>query len=102
VKKREKVLLETLSRFVCSNITMTFKALLYKYYTRRGPRSAGSKWQKGLAPLEFFNPLYNLGPFLALGSSNKYSNKIIAKMLHLSTQTYNNKQVSKVFMQNFS
>jgi len=40
--------------------------------------------------------------FRALGYNNKYSYKIIAKMLHLSTETYNNEQVSKVFRQNFS
>jgi len=32
-------------------------------------------------------------PFLALGSNNKYSNKIIAEMLHLSTETYNNEKL---------
>jgi len=60
-----------LNRFVCSNITMTFK-VLYKCYARRGPIGAGSKGQETCAPLELFSPLNNLGPLLALGSNNKY------------------------------
>jgi len=38
---------------------------------------------------------------LKLGSNNKYSNELIAKMLHLSTETYNNEQVSKVLQAEF-
>jgi len=45
-----------------------------------GSLGAGSKGQDAHAP-----HLDNLGPLLALGSNKKYSNKIIAKMLHLST-----------------
>jgi len=81
---------------------MTFKALLYKRYARWRPIGAGSKEQGAREPLELFSLLKNLVLFRALGSNNKYSNKIIVKMLHLSTETYNNKQVSKVFRQNFS
>jgi len=43
-----------------------------------------------------FSPQENLG-LLALVSNNKYSNKRIAKMLHLSTETYKNEQVTKIF-----
>jgi len=60
------------------------------------PPGAGSKGQGARAPPD------NLGPLLVLGFNNKYSNKIIAKLLHLSAKTYNNEQVSKVFKQNFS
>jgi len=42
-----------------------------------------------------------MGP-LAFESNNKYSNKFVAKKQHLSTEMYNNKQVSKVFIQNFT
>jgi len=45
------------------------KALLYKSYARRGPLGSGSKGKGARALLD------NLGPFLALGSNNKYSNK---------------------------
>jgi len=69
---------------------MTFKALLFKCYARRGPIGAGSKGQGGRAPLNFFSLLKNLGSLLTLGSNNKYSNKIIAKMLRLKIETYNN------------
>jgi len=61
---------------------------------RREKKEAGAR-----SPLEFFSFLENLGPLLALGSNNKFSNKIIAKMLHLSTETYNYEQVSKIFRQ---
>jgi len=81
---------------------MTFKALLYQCYFRRRPTGAGSKGQRASASLEFFSSLDNLGPLLALGSNNKYLDKIIAKMLHLSRETYNNEQFSKVFRQNCS
>jgi len=63
---------------------MMFQALLYKWYAGRGPISAESKGQGSCAPLKFFSPLDNLGPLIALRSNNKYSNKIIAKMLHIS------------------
>jgi len=53
-------------------------------------------------PWNFLAPGQFGPPLLALGSNNKYSNKIIAKFLHFSTETYNNEQVSKVFKQNFS
>jgi len=67
---------------------MTFKALLYKYYARRGPIGVESKEQGGLE---------NLGP-LALRSNNKYSNKIVAETIQ---DMYNNEQVSKVFYSEF-
>jgi len=35
------------------------------------------------------------GPLLALGFNNKYSNKVIAKMLHLSTEMYNNYKIRR-------
>jgi len=70
---------------------MTFKALLYTCYARMGPLGGGSKGQGARAPLD------NLCSFLAHGSNNKYSNKIIANMLHLSIETFNNEQVLKVF-----
>jgi len=48
-------------------------------------------------PWRFFIYLDNLVPLLKLGFNNTWSNKIIANMLHLCTETYNNEQVSKVF-----
>jgi len=37
-EKREKMRFQQPNtRFVCSNITMTFKALFYKCYARKGP-----------------------------------------------------------------
>jgi len=48
--------------------------------------SAVSKGQVDDAPLKLL-ALGQFGSLLALGSKNKYSNKIIAKMLHLSTET---------------
>jgi len=35
---------------------MTFKALLYQCYVRRGPKSEGSKEQEGRALMEFLVP----------------------------------------------
>jgi len=82
------------TRIVCSNVTMTFKALLLKGYAEVGPQAQEVRGRGDRAPLEFFSPLDNLGPLLALGSNNKYSNKLIAK---LKTETYNNERVSKNF-----
>jgi len=62
----------------------------------------GVKWGRvAAAPLKFFAS-WIIFASLALGSNYRYLNKIIAKMLHLSTEAYNNEQVSKVFRQNFS
>jgi len=56
---------------------MTFKALLYKCYAKGDPIGAGSKGQTGpRAP-------WTICSLPTLGSNNKYSNKIIAKLLHL-------------------
>jgi len=81
-KKRENALS---TRFVCSNITMTFKTLLYSIsVTSEGvPIDAESKGQGSSCTPRIFSTLDKLGPFLALGSNNKYSNKIFIKMLHL-------------------
>jgi len=38
--------------------------------------------------MEFFSPLWTIWGPLVLGSNNKYSNKIVAKIQHLSTETY--------------
>jgi len=80
---------------------MTFKTLLYKCYAQRGPIGAESKRQGARAPLECFSPLWTIWGPLALGFNNKYSNKIIAKALHLCTETYNNEQFSKFFLAEF-
>jgi len=60
------------------------------------------KVRAGLCLLEFFSPLWTMWATLALGSNYKYLNNIVAEMQYLSTKTYNNEQVSKVFIQNFS
>jgi len=46
----------------------------------------GSNGQGARAPLEFFSFLDNLGSLLALKSNNKYSNKLIVKMLRYQQQ----------------
>jgi len=74
---------------------MTFKALLYECYARRGLIDVESK-EQGIVPLKFFSPSGKSGA-LAFESNNKCSNKTVAKMQHLSTETYNNEQVSKVY-----
>jgi len=51
---------------------------------------AESKEQRGRATLEF---LAASGQFWV----SLHLDKIVAKMLHLSTETYNNEQVTKVF-----
>jgi len=83
---------------------MTFKALLYTVSVTPKDANIGaeSKEQEGSAPLEPFSPLWTIWGPLAFGSNNKHSNKIVAKMQHLRAETYNIKQVSKVFIQNFS
>jgi len=44
----------------------------------------------------FYPPLDNLGP-LVLGSTNKYSNKLLVKALYLCTEMYNNERFSTAF-----
>jgi len=61
---------------------MTFKALLYKSYAHRRPIGAESKVQRACVTKEFFSPLDNSGPLLAVGSNNKYSKKKLLKKLH--------------------
>jgi len=56
---------------------MTFKALLYKCYVRRGHIGAESKEQGSRAPLEFAF-LENLG-HLGLGSNNNVQIKLLLK-----------------------
>jgi len=54
---------------------------------------AGSRGQENHVP----STPWNICAPLEFGSNYKHLNKIFAKMLHLSTETYNNEQVSKVF-----
>jgi len=49
-----------------------------------------------------FSPPWTICAPLALGSKYQYLNKIIIKMLHVSTETYNNEQILKFFRKNFS
>jgi len=60
---------------------MTFEALLYECYARRGGGPLGAEVRsRGLVQL--WNILDNLCSLLARGSNNKYSRKIIAKLIH--------------------
>jgi len=52
--------------------------------------------------MEIFSFFWTIWGPLALRSNKKYSNKVVAKIQHLSTETYTNEQVSKVFIQHFS
>jgi len=81
---------------VCLQQRKSLKALLYKCYAQRGFIGTGGK-EHGARILPGQYVLLS-----ASGSNNKYSNKVIAKMLHLSTEMYKNEQVSKVLRQKFS
>jgi len=60
--------------------------MLHAEHIGTGSKGAGRQLPPGLPP-------HGLSlPSLALGSNYYYLNKIIAKMLHLSTETYHNEQ----------